>query len=60
LGIDDIGVCTVDSVELITVARGDITWDLDVGLALGGVQVLSEGVSKRWPSYEVDEVDREG
>ena len=37
LGIDDIGVCTVDSVELITVARGDITWDLDVGLALGSV-----------------------
>ena len=37
LGIDDIGVCAVDRVELITVAGVDVTWDLDVGLALEGV-----------------------
>jgi len=49
LGIDDIGVCAVDGVELITVAGVDVTWDLDVGFALGGVQVFRKGVSERWP-----------
>lgn len=59
MGVDDVGVSSVDEVELPSVITFHVTGNSNIDAVIGLWNILSERDDGRRPVFEVDEVDGE-